>query len=71
MIRWAGYRTVGAVPTIAAIPRRIALANNSYLHERVLPDAAEALDRQIELQTRIANRIKSLSATLHPLALSD
>jgi hypothetical protein len=47
-------------------------ANNSYLHEArgctAGGRAAEALDQQIELQTRIANRIKSLSATLHPLA---
>lgn len=47
------------------------LGNNSYLHEYVASDMTEALDHQIELAARIANRIKSLSATLHTLALSD
>lgn len=45
--------------------------NNSYLHEYVFSDVEEALEHQIELTGRSANRIKSLSATLHSLAMSD
>lgn len=43
--------------------------NNSYLHEyAATSDVTKALEHQIELAARIANRIKSVSATLCTLA---
>lgn len=43
--------------------------NNSYLHEyAATSDVTKALEHQIELPARIANRIKSVSATLCTLA---
>lgn len=60
----------GRNPRAALVNERLDCGrNNSYLHEyAATSDVTKALEHQIELPARIANRIKSVSATLCTLA---